>query len=62
MKRLNVTLALLAVGTVLLLPHVAAAEDKIKVVATFTVIADMVTNVAGDLVDLVLEKASKAAR
>jgi zinc/manganese transport system substrate-binding protein len=53
MKRLNVTLALLAVGTVLLLPHVAAAEDKIKVVATFTVIADMVTNVAGDLVDLV---------
>ena len=32
---------------------VAAAADKIKVVATFTVIGDMVTNVAGDLVDLV---------
>jgi zinc/manganese transport system substrate-binding protein len=46
-------LALLAVGIVLTLPGVAAAADKIKVVATFSVIADMVTNVAGDLVDLV---------
>jgi Zinc-uptake complex component A periplasmic len=36
-----------------MLPGVAAADDKIKVVATFTVIADMVTNIAGDLVDLV---------
>ena len=36
-----------------LYPGVAAAADKIKVVATFTVIGDMVTNVAGDLVDLV---------
>jgi zinc/manganese transport system substrate-binding protein len=34
-----------------LLGVAAAAADKIKVVATFTVIADMVTNVAGDLVD-----------
>jgi zinc/manganese transport system substrate-binding protein len=46
-------LALLAVGAVLMLPGVARAADKIKVVATFSVIADMVTNVAGDLVDLV---------
>src|SRR4051794_40144211 len=54
MKRLpHAVLALLTVGTVLILPGFAAAEDKIKVVATFTVIADMVTNVAGDLVDLV---------
>jgi zinc/manganese transport system substrate-binding protein len=50
---LHVVLVLLAIGSVLLLPGVAAAEDKIKVVATFTVIGDMVTNVAGDLVDLV---------
>ena len=51
MKRLfHVTLVLLAVGTVILMqPGVAAAADKIKVVATFSVIADMVTNVAGDL-------------
>src|SRR3982074_2651991 len=31
----------------------AAAADKIKVVATFSVIGDMVENVAGDRVDLV---------
>jgi zinc/manganese transport system substrate-binding protein len=31
----------------------AAAADKIKVVATFSVIGDMVANVAGDRVDLV---------
>jgi zinc/manganese transport system substrate-binding protein len=54
MKRLlHAILVLLAIGTVSMLPGVAAADDKIKVVATFTVIADMVTNVAGDLVDLV---------
>jgi zinc/manganese transport system substrate-binding protein len=54
MKRLfHATLVLLVAGTVLMLPGVAAAADKIKVVATFSVIADMVTNVAGDLVDLV---------
>src|SRR3984885_11548198 len=54
MKRLfHATLVLLTVSTMLMLPGVAAAADKIKVVATFTVIADMVTNVAGDLVDLV---------
>jgi zinc/manganese transport system substrate-binding protein len=32
---------------------VAAAAERIKVVATFSVIGDMVTNVAGDRVDLV---------
>jgi zinc/manganese transport system substrate-binding protein len=54
MKRLlHAVLAVLAIGTALMLPGVSAADDKIKVVATFTVIADMVTNIAGDLVDLV---------
>jgi ABC-type Zn uptake system ZnuABC Zn-binding protein ZnuA len=54
MKRLlHAALVLFAMGAVLMPPGVAAAADKIKVVATFTVIADMVTNVAGDLVDLV---------
>jgi zinc/manganese transport system substrate-binding protein len=46
-------LFLVAVSTSILLPGAGIAADKIKVVATFTVIADMVTNVAGDLVDLV---------
>jgi zinc/manganese transport system substrate-binding protein len=45
-------LSLMAMGTVILLPGVGVAADKIKVVATFTVIADMVANVAGDHVDL----------
>jgi zinc/manganese transport system substrate-binding protein len=45
-------LILVAIGTIILLPGVGIAADKIKVVATFTVIADMVTNVAGDHVDL----------
>jgi zinc/manganese transport system substrate-binding protein len=54
MKRLlHAVLVLLAVGTVLTWPGVATAADKIKVVATFTVIGDMVSNVGGDLVDLV---------
>jgi zinc/manganese transport system substrate-binding protein len=53
MKRLfRVALVLLAVGTVSTWSRVAAAENKIKVVATFSVIGDMVANVAGDLVDL----------
>jgi zinc/manganese transport system substrate-binding protein len=46
-------LFLVAISTSILLPGVGIAADKIKVVATFTVIADMVANVAGDLVDLV---------
>src|SRR4051794_31567868 len=45
-------LSLLAIGTMVLLPGVGIAADKIKAVATFTVIADMVTNVAGDHVDI----------
>jgi zinc/manganese transport system substrate-binding protein len=44
---------LMLVGAILLLPGIAAAADKIRVVATFSVIGDMVTNIAGDLVDLV---------
>jgi zinc/manganese transport system substrate-binding protein len=54
MKRLVRAALLLAVGTILTLPGIAAAADKIRVVATFSVIADMVTNVAGDLVDLTM--------
>jgi zinc/manganese transport system substrate-binding protein len=46
-------LSLVAISIIILLPGVAIAADKIKVVATFSVIADMVANVAGDLVDLV---------
>jgi zinc/manganese transport system substrate-binding protein len=53
MKRLFRIVLLLTAGTVLARPGVAAAADRIKVVATFTVIGDMVRNVAGDLVDLV---------
>jgi zinc/manganese transport system substrate-binding protein len=50
MKRLMcATLALLA----LLAVRPAEAADRMKVVATFSVIGDMVANVAGDLVDLV---------
>ena len=53
MKRLlHAVLVVLAVGTVLMPAGPSAADDKIKVVATFTVIADMVINIAGDLVDL----------
>ena len=39
--------------SILLGGSTAGAEEKIKVVATFSVIGDMVTNVAGDKVDLV---------
>ena len=53
MKRLGFAVMSLVVGVILTLPGAAAAADKIKVVATFSVIADMVTNVAGDMVDLV---------
>jgi zinc/manganese transport system substrate-binding protein len=52
-QHLRNLLALLAVGAVLTLPGVARAADKMKVVATFSVIGDMVTNIAGDLVDLI---------
>jgi zinc/manganese transport system substrate-binding protein len=36
----------------LLVPALAHAADRIRVVATFSVIADMVTNIAGDHIDL----------
>jgi ABC-type Zn uptake system ZnuABC Zn-binding protein ZnuA len=53
MKRLlQAVLVLCAMGAVLMPPGIAAAAEKMKVVATFSVIADMVSNVAGDLVDL----------
>ena len=44
---------ILASVAILLGGNAAGAAEKIKVVATFSVIADMVTNVAGDKVDLV---------
>lgn len=40
----------LALGS---LPGIALAEDRLKVVTTFTVIADMAQNVAGDAADVV---------
>jgi zinc/manganese transport system substrate-binding protein len=45
-------LTMLAFGTGLMLPDFAVAADKIPVVATFSVIAEMVTNVGGDHVNL----------
>jgi zinc/manganese transport system substrate-binding protein len=45
-------LALLATSLISLSPVAAAAADKLKVVATFSVIADMVNNIGGDHVDL----------
>jgi len=37
----------------ILLPGAASAGDKLRVVATFSVIGDMVSNIAGDHIDLV---------
>jgi len=45
-------LALLATSLISLSPVAAAAADKLRVVATFSVIADMVNNIGGDHVDL----------
>jgi zinc/manganese transport system substrate-binding protein len=45
-------LAILAIGLVSLSPVAGVAADKLRVVATFSVIADMVHNIAGDHVDL----------
>ncbi|MEJ6396330.1 metal ABC transporter substrate-binding protein [Yoonia sp. 208BN28-4] len=41
------------IATLLLLPLPAMAEDRLKVVTTFTVLADMAQNVAGDAADVV---------
>jgi hypothetical protein len=49
---MKLMLSLVLIGAITLLPSVGIAANKIKVVATFTVIADMVANVAGDRVDL----------
>ncbi len=49
---MKLLLSLVLIGTITLMPGVGVAADKIKVVATFTVIADMVANVAGGRVDL----------
>jgi zinc/manganese transport system substrate-binding protein len=45
-------LALLATSLISPSPVAAAAADKLRVVATFSVIADMVNNIGGDHVDL----------
>ena len=45
-------LVLLTLAGAMLLPNPSAAADRINVVATFSVIADMVTNIAGDHVNL----------
>jgi len=44
--------ASLAIAIVLALPSAASAQEKPKVVTTFTIIADMARNVAGDLADV----------
>ena len=41
------------IASLMLLPVAGHAQDRLKVVTTFTVIADMVRNVSGDLVDVV---------
>ncbi len=48
----RVSRIILTLAAAIILPR-AAAADRINVVATFSVIADMVTNVAGDHVNLV---------
>jgi manganese/iron transport system substrate-binding protein len=45
--------ALLLSAALMLLPPAALAEDRLKVVTTFTVIADMARNVAGEGVEVV---------
>lgn len=47
------TRRLLLLATLAALPWPALAEDKLKVVTTFTVIADMARNVAGEGVEVV---------
>ena len=47
------TLRRLALATCLLIPPNTVLADKLKVVTTFTVLADMAANVAGDAADVV---------
>jgi len=49
----RLTLRQLALATCLLIPANTALADKLKVVTTFTVLADMAANVAGDAADVV---------
>lgn len=49
---IRVALTLLAIGAAIHRPPTAGAAEKIRVVATFSVIGDMVANVAGDHVAL----------
>lgn len=46
-------LALLFAGLLAVIANGAAAQDRMKVVTTFTVLADMAANVAGDVADVV---------
>lgn len=50
---MRITLRQLAMATCLLIPANTALADKLKVVTTFTVLADMAANVAGDAADVV---------
>lgn len=46
-------LALMSTAVLVAGAHTAAAQDKMKVVTTFTVLADMASNVAGDAAEVV---------
>ncbi|HET7409695.1 MAG TPA: metal ABC transporter substrate-binding protein [Paracoccaceae bacterium] len=46
-------LRLLVLALALIMPAVAGAQDRLKVATTFTVIADMARNVAGDAAEVV---------
>ena len=43
----------LLIASLLALPFAAQAQDRLKVVTTFTVIADLARNVAGEGVDVI---------
>lgn len=57
MKQITTTLCTFVLGVAMSSP-IAAAEDKFKAVTTFTVIADMARNVAGDAA--IVESVTKA--
>ena len=50
---MSLTRRVLILASLLTLPLAAQAQERLKVVTTFTVIADMARNVAGDGVDIV---------